>query len=101
MPDYRGHYRDQGRTFQRPVLFIQNKFTVQFNKGPINYLPLDVLDRLFKCSIERFDVVYSRPRALRAKAGYTLDANTDCSYTTGRFGAWDYANSDDFMRQGL
>ena len=80
MPDYRGHYRYQGRTFQRPVLFIQNKFTVEFDKGPVNYLPLDVLNRLFKSSVDRFDVVYSRPRALRAEAGYTLDANTDCSY---------------------
>lgn len=80
MPDYRGQYRDQGRTFQRPVLFIQNKFTVEFDQGPINFLPLDVLDRLFKSSVGRFDVVYSRPRALRDEAGYTLDENSDCTY---------------------
>jgi hypothetical protein len=80
MPDYRARYRGQGRTFERTVLFIQNKFTVEWNRGPVNYLPLDRLTRLFRYSQDRFDVVYSRPRSLHSDVGYTPDHNAHCDY---------------------
>jgi hypothetical protein len=79
MPDYRARYRGQGRTFERPVLFIQNKFTVERWQGPLNYLPLNLLAQLCRCS-ERFDVVYSRPRPLRGDNDYTVDENVECDY---------------------
>ncbi len=79
-PDYRARYAGQGRTFARPVLFIQNKFTVDWESGPINFLPLFALDHLFKTCADRFDIVYSRPRALGRDVGYTIDHNTFCDY---------------------
>lgn len=80
MPDYRNHYRDHGPRFKRPVLFIQNKFTVEWQRGPLNYLPLDQLEELLANSAGRFDVVYSRPRRLRGETGYVEDQNDHCNY---------------------
>jgi hypothetical protein len=80
MPDYRARYRAQGRPFERPVLFIQNKFTVEWDVGPINYLPLWALKGLLHVAAERFDIVYSRPRPLVGAGGYTPDANHHCDY---------------------
>jgi len=80
VPDYRTEYRSQGMTFGRPVLFIQNKFTVEWEMGPINYLPLQLLEVLFSFASDRFDVVYSRPGALPTGTGYTSDHNTHCEY---------------------
>lgn len=80
MPDYRSHYRGQGRQFQRPLLFVQNKFNVEWWRGPINYLPLDLLDQLLAGAEGRFDVVYSRPRPLRSESGYVSDQNLYCEY---------------------
>lgn len=81
MPDYRARYSGSGPRFRRPVLFIQNKFTVEWDEGPINYLPLDQLELLFDLSEAGvFDVVYSRPRALPSAAGYSSDDNTFCDY---------------------
>jgi hypothetical protein len=79
-PDYRARYAGQGRAFARPVLFIQNKFTVEWAKGPINYLPLSALERLLTVHAERFQIVYSRPRDPARIAGYTPDGNSDCDY---------------------
>jgi hypothetical protein len=79
--DYRSYYRDRGRTFAKPVLFIQNKFTVEWGMGPINYLPLKALKALFGLSVDRFHVVYSRPRENIIGAGYTPDINNvHCEY---------------------
>jgi hypothetical protein len=77
-PDYRQHFRQAGRTFQRPVLFIQNKFTVEWGEGPVNYIPLKSLHRLLSATLDKFDVVYSRPR--ERLAGYSSDDNPPCDY---------------------
>ncbi len=79
-PDYRSKYRLRGRTFSRPILFIQNKFTVEWELGPINFLSLRVLERLFGFAAGRFDVVYSRPGVGRQVNGYTEDHNVSCDY---------------------
>lgn len=80
IPDYRARYAGEGITFARPLLFIQNKFCVEWGEGPINYLPLKALEQLFALADERFDVVYSRPRALEGRVDYAGDDNSDCDY---------------------
>jgi len=77
-PDYRRHYMQSGRRFDRPVLFIQNKFAVEWGEGPVNYIPLDSLRRLLELTATKFDVVYSRPR--ERAFGYSSDENTACDY---------------------
>ena len=79
MPDYRARYRDEGRRFERPLLFIQNKFCVEWNSGPINYLPLYALQEIFALAGRRFDIVYSRPRRMGG-GDYTADHAHDCDY---------------------
>ena len=79
-PDFRAHYRTMGRAFERPVLFIQNKFTVEYDIGPINYLPLRALEWLLAAMTRHFHVVYSRPRYAASGGGYSLDHNTACDY---------------------
>ena len=78
--DYRSHFSGRGRTFDRPVLFIQNKFIVEWNVGPINYLPLAAIEQLFRISANRFHVVYSRPRNSINGKGFVGDHNTNCEY---------------------
>jgi hypothetical protein len=81
IPDFRSQYKDRGRKFDRPVLFIQNKFTVEWKLGPINYVPLIALKAFFKLSVDRFDIVYSRPRDNIIGEGYTPDiSNVHCEY---------------------
>jgi len=79
-PDYRTHYRLRGETFARPTLFIQNKFSVEWKKGPLNFITLDVLERIFSELGARFDIIYSRPRELENTPGFVGDRTEICSY---------------------
>jgi hypothetical protein len=79
-PDYRGHYVKLGRTFDRPVLFLQNKFAVEWEMGPINYFPLNVLRFCLRIAIKRFHVIYSRPGSKLERTGYSADHNKSCDY---------------------
>jgi len=80
LPDYRRRYASQGLMFRRPVVFIQNKLTVEYDRGPINYIPIDCLQRLLELTAPYFDVVYSRPGSARVGEGYTVDRNDFCDY---------------------
>jgi hypothetical protein len=80
MPDYRARYADEGPAFARPVLFVQNKFCVEWDSGPINYIPLKALEALFAHGAKRFDIIYSRPRRMAPDNGYAIDENQDCDY---------------------
>jgi hypothetical protein len=77
-PDYRAHFQQSARRFARPVLFIQNKFTVEWGEGPINYLPLNSLRRLLDLTAGKFDVVYSRPHEVGK--GFSYDNQALCEY---------------------
>lgn len=79
-PDYRAHYLPRARRFALPTLFIQNKFSVEWDIGPVNYVPIASLETLLKLSQGRFQVVYSRPGAMPPGADYSLDGNTFCQY---------------------
>lgn len=77
-PDFRAHYKNSNSLKGRPVLFIQNKFTVEWDIGPINYIPLHSLRRLLEITAEKYHVVYSCPR--QPPSGYSNDHNTACDY---------------------
>lgn len=77
-PDYRLHFMQYGPRFERPVLFIQNKFAVEWYEGPVNYIPLNSLRRLLELTANKFHVVYSRPR--ERATGYSSDDNMACDY---------------------
>jgi len=77
-PDYRRHFKQNGKRFDRPVLFIQNKFAVEWGEGPVNYIPLNSLRHLLNLTAKTFDVMYSRPR--ERATGYSSDENTACDY---------------------
>nr|MBA3897213.1 hypothetical protein [Sphingomonadaceae bacterium] len=80
MPDYRAHYRDALPPSPLPVLFVQNKFTVEWGVGPVNFMPLIAIERLLRRVTGRFRVIYSRPGITPPTDDYTPDENTHCAY---------------------
>jgi hypothetical protein len=79
-PDYRAFYITRARTFSRPTLFIQNKFTVEWGYGPINYLPLTHLNRLLSLTARKFQIVFSRPSVRNSGSGYSADGDLYSDY---------------------
>jgi hypothetical protein len=79
-PDYRTRYRNTIANFPKPVLFVQNKFGVEWSDGPINYFPLTFLRSVFTRLKDRFTIIYSRPRNVLDPQQYSHDHNRVCDY---------------------
>jgi hypothetical protein len=77
-PNYRRWYRHGGPRFERPILFVQNKFTVENESGPVNFLPVWAIRQILDRLEDKFDIVYSRPNL--PLAGYSVDENSFCDY---------------------
>ena len=77
-PDYRSHFGSSSLPFTKPILFIQNKFTVDYQIGPVNFLPLYAIEKIINTFSNEYDIVYSRPSKLLQK--YSFDHNTICDY---------------------
>jgi hypothetical protein len=60
-PDYRKAFGGRfAHRFGKPPLVIQNKFCDEWERGPINFMTLETLDRLFNRFKTKFQIVYFR-----------------------------------------
>jgi hypothetical protein len=61
------------------VLFIQNKYCVEWDEGPINFLSLETLRKIFESTEGKFKVVYSRQGIITNEAalGISIDHNKE------------------------
>ena len=70
-------------TFQRkPLIFIQNKYCLEWGEEPINFIPLSVLQEIFEYTKDSHAIVYSR-QGLAFKQdslGIGLDHNTEIQF---------------------
>jgi len=64
------------------VLFIQNKFCIEWDEGPINFLSIDLLHQIFEKTKGRFNVVYSRQGILSndSALGISIDHNKELNF---------------------
>ena len=65
---YRGRF-----TSDKPLVVVQNKYTVEWGTGVYNYFSLEVLDILFNLLKTRYSIVYIRPDG--NSKGYFIDDN--------------------------
>lgn len=79
-PNYRDQYIDSTINFEKPVIFIQNKYAKEWEMAPINYFPLSGLELFLKKVSRRFDVVYSCPNNVPKSSGYSKDHNEEVRY---------------------
>jgi hypothetical protein len=60
-PNYRKRYGGQfGAKFEKPLLVVHNKYCDEWNVGPVNFIPLDILDRIFSELKRSYQIVYFR-----------------------------------------
>lgn len=59
--------------FDKPVIVIQNKFTLEWGGGPYNYFGIQDLEKILNLFYSDFTVVYFRPNG--NESGYYKDEN--------------------------
>tara|TARA_R110000868_G_scaffold19400_7_gene83604 strand:+ start:14812 stop:15654 length:843 start_codon:yes stop_codon:yes gene_type:complete len=60
-PPLKLQYENSVFTYQKPILTINNKNTIEWDKGLFSYFPVDVLDMLFTKLKDYYQIVYIRP----------------------------------------
>lgn len=74
LPPYREFYRvsdSRDYVYDKPLLIINNKYTREWSDDPVNFIPIDILDKLLTHLEDRYQVVYSRP--IGDDANYSKD----------------------------
>jgi hypothetical protein len=64
---------------EKPILIIHNKYNLEWDFGPINHIPLDLLDQLLSELSSRYTVVYVRHTA-DSSPGYSKDHNISLAF---------------------
>lgn len=57
-PPLRAHYAKRAITWKKPTVVICNRYNEEWGRPPVNFLPLDVLDVLFRMLTPKYQVVY-------------------------------------------
>jgi hypothetical protein len=79
-PDLRGRFSrypvpEEIAHSAKPLLIIHNKYNIEWDGRPVNYISLDVLDEIFRNLKCIFTVIYIR-HGVDAAPGYSRDHNT-------------------------
>lgn len=60
-PPFKSHYRNNLFVYNKPLLVIANKYNIEWDRPPINFLSIDALDRLISRLKRTYQIVYNRP----------------------------------------
>jgi len=79
IPDYRSAFGGRfGKAYNKPLLVIQNKHCHEWSLGPVNFMTIESLGRLFDSLKQSFQIVYFREGfgSIDIEAlGYSADHN--------------------------
>ena len=58
---FKMHYKNDVFVYEKPLLIIANKYNIEWDKPPINFLNIPTLDRLISSLKSRYQLIYNRP----------------------------------------
>lgn len=58
---FKSQYRNETFTYHKPILIIANKYNIEWDASPINYISLEVLDQIIKKYTNKYQIIYNRP----------------------------------------
>jgi hypothetical protein len=59
----KSHYKNDVFVFEKPLLIIANKYNIEWDNPPINFLDIPALDRIISTYKTTYQIVYNRPLA--------------------------------------
>lgn len=60
-PPYKEFFRNSELLFPKPIYIISNKYNDEWGRGPINFLPTDVLMEICLKLKDQYQIIYNRP----------------------------------------
>ncbi len=59
----KAYYKNDRFVFKKPLLIIANKYNIEWDEAPLNYLTIPTLNRIINTLKEQYQIVYNRPKA--------------------------------------
>ena len=59
----KSHYKNDRFVYDKPLLVIANKYNIEWDKPPINYLDIPALDHIISTYKTTYQIVYNRPQS--------------------------------------
>jgi hypothetical protein len=59
----KAHYKNSRFVYDKPLLIIANKYNIEWDKPPINFLDIPALDRIVSTYKTDYQIIYNRPLA--------------------------------------
>lgn len=58
---FKKHYKNDLFVYSKPILLIANKYNIEWDKPPINFLGIAELDRIILAYKDKYQIIYNRP----------------------------------------
>lgn len=58
---YKQHFRNDVFVYDKPLLVIANKYNVEWDKPPVNFLSIEDLDSIIRTYGHKYQIIYNRP----------------------------------------
>ncbi|WP_461107422.1 hypothetical protein [Spirosoma koreense] len=58
---YKTHFRNDIFVYDKPLLVIANKYNIEWDQPPINFLDIPTLDQIIRTYGSRYQIIYNRP----------------------------------------
>jgi len=55
------HYSNTIFCFEKPILVIANKYNIEWDNKPLNFLDIPVLERIIEMYKDKYQIIYNRP----------------------------------------
>ena len=62
-PPYKLIYKNDFFVYDKPLLIIHNKFNDEWGMGPINFIDVDTLAKIFNLLNNKYTIIYIRPKS--------------------------------------
>ena len=77
-PPYKQIYKNNIFKYDKPLLIIHNKYNIEWNLFPINFIKESVLDKILSGLVDKYQIIYIRPsnkKNILNTKGYSEDSN--------------------------
>ncbi|RXF72216.1 hypothetical protein [Arcticibacter tournemirensis] len=58
---FKERYRNDYFVYQKPILIIANKYNIEWDNPPLNYISINCLDQIIRKYGNRYQIIYNRP----------------------------------------
>jgi hypothetical protein len=75
VPEYKEYYKNNIFLYDKPLLIINNKYNIEWDTDPINFISAEILNELVTKLKDKYQIIYIRERNTESKKGISGDTS--------------------------